>query len=73
MDAGGGGEQFDSRTVEDVFGDFKRRRTALIKALTVGGFFFLVCVVWFFECLLTVPLKPLSFHWIFVVVCEKLR
>uniref|UniRef100_M1A1C8 PHD finger protein ALFIN-LIKE n=1 Tax=Solanum tuberosum TaxID=4113 RepID=M1A1C8_SOLTU len=35
MDGGGGGEQFDSRTVEDVFGDFKRRRTALIKALTV--------------------------------------
>ncbi|KAM3308244.1 PHD finger protein ALFIN-LIKE 3 isoform X1 [Capsicum chacoense] len=31
---GGEGEQYNSRTVEEVFGDFKGRRAALIKALT---------------------------------------
>jgi hypothetical protein len=33
---GGGGPQFDPRTVEAVFRDFKGRRAGLIKALTSG-------------------------------------
>ncbi|PNX63505.1 PHD finger protein alfin-like 5-like [Trifolium pratense] len=32
--SGGGGPQFDPRTVEAVFRDFKGRRAGLIKALT---------------------------------------
>lgn len=34
--AGGGGPQYNPRTVEEVFRDFKGRRAALIKALTTG-------------------------------------
>lgn len=34
-----GGAQYNPRTVEDVFRDFKGRRTGMIKALTTGSFF----------------------------------
>lgn len=33
---GGGGAQYNPRTVEDVFRDFKGRRSGMIKALTTG-------------------------------------
>lgn len=67
MDGAGDGEQYNSRTVEDVFTDYKSRRVALIKALTTGVLF---CFFWglarFFGSLITAPLKPLSF---FLGVC----
>ena len=34
-----GGAQYNPRTVEEVFRDFKGRRAGLIKALTNGGLF----------------------------------
>jgi hypothetical protein len=33
---GGGANLYNPRTVEEVFRDFKGRRTAMIKALTTG-------------------------------------
>lgn len=36
--AAAGGGQYNPRTVEEVFKDFKGRRNGLIKALTTGSF-----------------------------------
>lgn len=41
MNGAGAGAAYNPRTVEEVFRDFKGRRTGLIKALTTGLFPFL--------------------------------
>lgn len=67
MEGGGGGAQYNPRTVEEVFRDFKGRRAAILRALTTGLSFFLL--VLFFFLTLNLVLWVLNFAFPKIVWC----
>lgn len=70
-----GGAQYNPRTVEEVFRDFKGRRAGMIKALTSGSFPCSSFSVLFYRCFFTFfflfqLLKRVSFLFLFADVEE---